>query len=355
MAFSSRNHLKIQEHVGLPLEICFPWPRFVSCLWDLHLTAWFQRSREVRYRLEIAISIPHWRLAVLNGFCSSDQLRQMVLIQNQGWLISSYTKPTLSVTLWSSRHLRGLHTFCGTTIGFPSHIPPDKTKRFDALLVNDVPQDTQWSLDKPRNHDEKIKNTIHKSMNLQSTWHLWIYEWTIWPEKSVLQTVGHRWLATTSYNFKNPTEHQQWRRSEKGLPARRLPGGIERGNAFLEVSWLVKRLKSATSSCIISYRSIWFYLNPSIPKSIHHKKQQKLQWHQQTHGLKWHQLLFPGCCLRPSTDQFGWPTVLSTANGPDRWTLMIGEFHPTNSQNTTTTTTWCCNRWDWNGKEWCSK
>ena len=116
MAFSSRNHLKIQEHVGLPLEICFPWPRFVSCLWDLHLTAWFQRCREVRYRLEIAISIPHWRLAVWNGFCSSDQLRQMVLIQNQSWLISSYTKPTLSVTLWSSRHLRGLHTFCGTTM-----------------------------------------------------------------------------------------------------------------------------------------------------------------------------------------------------------------------------------------------
>ena len=59
------------------------------------------------------------RLAVLKGFCSSDQLyqlRQMVLIQNQSWLISSYTKPTLSVNLWSSRHLRGLHTSCGTTM-----------------------------------------------------------------------------------------------------------------------------------------------------------------------------------------------------------------------------------------------
>lgn len=29
MAFSSRNHLKIQEHVGLPLEIC-SHPRFMA-------------------------------------------------------------------------------------------------------------------------------------------------------------------------------------------------------------------------------------------------------------------------------------------------------------------------------------
>lgn len=61
---TSRSRNMLGFSLGNLLDIsAFPW------LWDLHLTAWFQRSREVRYRLEIAISIPHWRrLANFEGF-----------------------------------------------------------------------------------------------------------------------------------------------------------------------------------------------------------------------------------------------------------------------------------------------
>ncbi len=235
MAFSSRNHLKIRENVGNPLGNPISSAFHVSEIYTWQLDSKDLWMFDIAWRF-----LPiHWGLAVLNG--------GFPLINCPKWSLSrirveiSYTKPTLSVTLWSSRRLRGLRTFCGTTMdewlskvwhGKGAH--PSKVWCIKPWIMYLKNLNGAYTNQRLMMQKSEMKQSTNQWIYTRHD----IYEYvrTVWPE----QTASNSWtpLTCTLMNlcndFKDPTEHQQWRQSGKGLPAQVWKR--------FEASWLVKRL-----------------------------------------------------------------------------------------------------------------